>query len=437
MRHLFYQSLPTSPGVYFFEDRSGNVIYIGKAKNLKKRVSSYFTGRDKLGSKTLSLVLEIAKIKTIKVESEIESLLLEANFIQKYLPKYNVKLADSKAYPLIKITTKDKYPKVLIARRMGDKKSIYFGPYPNVGAMRLVLKIARRIFPYQSVLNHPTKLCLYNHLGLCPCPEVMGDENYKRSLKASQKTEFSSFAYKKNIKHLINFLKGNTKKVIKDLEKEKKEFVKNEEFEKAADNQRKIEAIKLITNSHYKPLDYEENPNLSSDLRGIELGDLQKVLQVHGVGVLFPEKIECFDISIISGKYATGSMVVFTNGEKDSSMYRRFKIRYSGKPSDFAMIEEVLRRRLNHPEWKLPDLFIVDGGKGQVSVATRVLSEKKIKIPLIGLAKREETIVTSSLEEIKLPRDSRVLQLLQRIRDEAHRFAITYHRKLRSRSFLG
>lgn len=419
MQRLSYQSLPTNPGVYFFEDKLGNVIYIGKAKNLKKRVASYFTSRGKLGSKTLSLVLEIAKVKTIKVESEIESLLLEANFIQKYMPKYNVKFADSKAYPLIRIKIKDKYPKVLIARKVEDKKSIYFGPYPDVGAMKLVLKIARRIFPYQSVLNHPKKICLYNHLGLCPCPEVTDDKNYK-----------------KNIRHLINFLKGDTKKVLKDLENEKKKFVKSEEFEKASDNQKKIDAIKLITSSHYKPLDYVENPNLSSDLRNIEIADLQKILQAHGVKLLLPERIECFDISLISGKYATGSMVVFTNGEKDSSMYRRFKIRYAGKPSDFAMIEEVLRRRLNHKEWELPNLFIVDGGKGQVSVATRALLEKKINVPVIGLAKREEIIVTSNLEEIKLPKDSKVLHLLQRIRDEAHRFAITYHRKLRSKSFL-
>lgn len=360
------------------------------------------------------------KVKTIRVESEIESLLLEANLIQKYKPKYNVRFSDSKAYPLIKITIKDEFPKVLTARRVDDKRSIFFGPYPDVGSMRLVLKIARRIFPYQSVLNHPHRLCLYNHLGLCPCPEISNDTSYK-----------------KNIRHLVNFLKGNTKKVIKDLEKEKKEQVKKEEFEKAAKIQKKINAIGVITSRYYNPLDYEKNPNLRTDLRELELVELQKVLHSYGVKVKFPKRIECFDISLTSGKYAAGSMIVFTNAEANTSLYRRFKIRYAGVPSDFAMIKEVLERRLDHPEWKFPDLIIVDGGKGQVSSALKALVEKELKIPVIGLAKREETIVTSDLKEINLSRRAPSLQLLQRIRDEAHRFAITYHRKLRSKSLFG
>lgn len=413
----FYQFLPSDPGVYFFEDSSGNVIYVGKAKNLKKRVSSYFSKQ--LGPKTQTLVSRIARVRTIRVQSEIESLLLEANFIQKYMPKYNVRFADSKAYPLIRITVKDKYPKVLTARRMEDKSSVYFGPYPNAGAMKLVLKIARRIFPYQSVLNHPKKICLYNHLDLCPCPEVLADKSYK-----------------KNIRHLINFLKGNTKEVVRDLEKEKKEQIKKEEFEEAGKTQKKLDAIALVTSPFYKPLAYEENPNLTTDLRREELTELTNILNSRGTKVKFPKKIECFDISLISGKYATGSMVVFTNGEKNSSLYRRFKIRYSGIPSDFAMMEELLDRRLNHLEWELPNLLIVDGGKGQVSSALKVLKHKRIEIPVIGLAKREEIIVTSDFTQIKLPRNSKALQLTQRIRDEAHRFAITYHRKLRDRAFL-
>lgn len=412
--------MSSDPGVYFFEDSNGNIIYVGKARNLKKRVASYFTNLNKLGPKTANLVSQIAKVKAIRVESEIESLLLEANFIQKYMPKYNVRFADSKAYPLIRITIKDKFPKVLIVRRMEDRRSLYFGPYPNVSAMKLVLKIARRIFPYQSVVNHPKKICLYHHLGLCPCPEVLKDT-----------------AYEKNIHHLVNFLRGSTKKVIKDLEEEKKEQIKKEEFEKAAESQRKLDAIKLITSRFYKPLEYEENPNLYSDLRRSELRQLQEILGSYGVKIKFPKKIECFDISVISGKYGTGSLVVFTNGEKTPSMYRRFKIRYTGLPSDYAMMEELLRRRLDHPEWEFPDLIIVDGGKGQVSSVLKVLKNKGLNIPVVGLAKREETIVTSNFLKISLSRESHALQLLQRIRDEAHRFAITYHRKLRSRSFLG
>ncbi len=354
------------------------------------------------------------------MESEIESLLLEANLIQKYKPIYNVRFTDGKVYPMIKITIKDKYPRVLFTRRVEDKDSLYFGPYPNVGAIKTVLKIVRRIFPFQSVKNHPKKICLYNHLGLCPCPEVLEDTSYM-----------------KNIKHLVDFLKGDTKKVVKELEKELKDYSKREEYEKAMENQKKLESIKLVTSLFYHPLEYEENPNLRYDLRIKELSELKNLLNEKGMKIDKIHRIECFDVSIISSKHATGSMVVFTQGEKDSRWYRRFKIRYDrGIPNDFSMIKEVIFRRLNHPEWPAPDLIIVDGGKGQVSSALSVLKDKKFNVPLIGLAKKEETIVTSNLEEINLPKDSSVLHLLMRIRDEAHRFAITYHRKLRSRHFL-
>lgn len=373
-----------------------------------------------MGEKTKKLVFETAKIKTIKVESEMESLLLEANFIQKYKPKYNVRFADSKAYPLIEVTMKDKFPKVLITRRADKKSSKYFGPYPNVGAMRTVLKIARRIFPYQSVVKHPKKPCFYYHLGLCPCPEV-----------------FNVKEYKTNIKHLVNFLSGKTKKVIEDLENDKKRYVKSEEFEKASQAQKKIDNIKLVTSPFYKPIEYVDNPNLSEDLRAMELKSLENILNKNNVNVSYPSKIECFDISTIVGKHATGSLVVFVNGEKEPSSYRRFKIRYIKGPNDFAMMEELIRRRINHAEWEFPNLFVVDGGKGQVSSALKVLKEKSVKLPVIGLAKKEEIIITDRLSEIRLEKHSKALQLVQRIRDEAHRFAISYHRKLRSRSFFG
>lgn len=348
-------------------------------------------------------------------------MLLEANLIQKYLPKYNVRFADNKSYPLIRITTKDKYPKVLFARRMDDKNSVYFGPYPNTAAMRIVLRIARRIFPFQSVLHHPNKLCLYNHLGLCPCPEVTKDESYR-----------------KNILHLAHFLEGKTKKVLKELEKEMTSLSQAEKYEMAREVQKRIEAIKLVTSPIYRPFEYEENPNLRSDVRSEQLESLRKILEENKVTIDLPKRIECYDISIISGKFATGSLVVFTDGEKDSSWYRRFRIRRSfGKNDDFAMMSEVLGRRFNHPEWPLPDLIIVDGGKGQVSTAEKVLIERNLSIPLIGLVKKEEVIITPDFKEIKLPKDSKVLHLIMRIRDEAHRFAITYHRKLRSKALLG
>ena len=395
-------------------------MYIGKAKNLKNRVRSYFTNLDKLGPKTKLLVSKIKKIKTVTVFSEIEALLLEASYIKKYKPKYNTRLTDGKAYPLIRITIKDKFPKVLVARKTTDKKSIYFGPYPASTALRLVLKTVRKIFPYQSVTNHPKRPCLYYHLGLCPCAEVFDDKEYRT-----------------NINHLINFLNGKTKKVIKDLRVERDRLSSLEEFEKASNIQKKIDAIAYITNPAYKQFDYETNPNLTQDVLSSQLSSLRYLLSQNGIYAKKLERIECYDISNTSGTNATGSMVVFINGEKDSSLYRRFKIKtLPNIPNDFAMMQEVITRRLNHNEWEFPDILIVDGGKGQVSSALKALIKKNLKIPVIGLAKREETIITSNFKEVNLSKDSEALYLLQRIRDEAHRFAIAYHRKLRSKTFL-
>ena len=394
------------------------MIYVGKAKNLRKRVSSYFTKSD-LGEKTRMLVSQIRDVRTVVVQSEIESFLLEERLIKKYKPKYNIKLTDGKAYPLIRITVKDEYPKVLLARKEDDPKSLYFGPYTSSGSLKMVLKLIRKIIPYQSTLNHPKGLCLYYHLGLCPCPSTLTGREYR-----------------KNIKSLINFLNGDTKKVIRDFENEREISSKEENFEQASMIQKRIEAIKLITSPFYKPFEYESNPNLRDDVLQMELSELKNILNSNNVPVSNLGRIECYDISNIQGKNATASMVVLTNGERDTSQYRRFKIRMEykgGKPNDFAMMQEVLTRRLKHDEWEKPGLIVVDGGKGQVSAATEVIEEN---IPLIGLAKREETIITRDLQEIKLPKDSKALQLIMKIRDEAHRFAITYHRKLRSKSFL-
>lgn len=382
-----------------------------------------------MGTKTSILVSQIAKIKTIITNSEIEAFLLEASYIKKYKPKYNIKFTDDKAYLMVKITVKDNYPKVLLARKIDDNPaatgSIYFGPFPNgVKALRIVLKTIRRIFPYQSIPNHDKKICLYYHLGLCPCPPVFDSEEFRKE-------------YRKNIKHIIDFLNGNTKKIIKDLKKERNTLSKSEEFEKANLIQNKINAIELITGPFYKTtFDANINPNLTEDLREKEMKDLINILNQNNIPVKSLTRIECFDISNISGTNASGSMVTFTNGQKDTSGYRKFKIRILNTPNDFGMMEEVLQRRIKHSEWPYPNLLIVDGGKGQVSTALKVLQGSTLKIPLIGLAKKEETIVTSDLKEITLPKDSDALKLIMRIRDEAHRFALTFHKHLRSKNLL-
>jgi excinuclease ABC subunit C len=412
--------------VYVLLNDRNAVLYVGKAKDLKARVSSYFANPTVLGGKTKAMVDQVKKIRITIVESELEALLLEAFYIKKYKPKYNIRLTDGKSYILIRIT-QDPYPKVLLARRGDDKKSIYFGPYPSSGAVKTVLKTIRRIFPYQSVLNHPKKICLYNHLGLCPCPVVFDSPELKKE-------------YRKNIRGIIRMLEGESQAIMKELEKERNFASKVEDYEEALNLQKKIIALGLITTPFHQAFEYDVNPNLRVDIRKQETDELMQVLNQHGFALKKLERIECYDISNIQGTNATGSMVVLTHGEIDKSQYRKFKIRISGKPNDFAMMKEVLKRRFNHDEWSFPDLLIVDGGKGQVSAAEEILTG--LNIPLIGLAKREETIVIpknggeENFIEVLLPKNSKGLQLIMRIRDEAHRFAVTYHKKLRSKAMF-
>jgi excinuclease ABC subunit C len=428
-----------------FLDEHGKILYVGKAKDLKSRVSSYFTSPHELEPKTQQLVIHIQKIKITIVESELESLLLEAFYIKKFTPKYNIRLVDNKTYPMIKITAKDTYPAVFMTRKITDSKSVYFGPYPSSSSVKLVLKTIRRAFPYMSTANHAKRTCLYNHIGLCPCIPVNDSPEIKRE-------------YKKNIKQIIRILEGESPKIIKELERERDKMSKEEKYEEAALLQKRIAAMNFITSPFHRPGEYDINPNLREDIRLNELNDLKSVLNRAGYRIETLDKIECYDISHIQGTNTTASLVVFVKGEKESSLYRKFKIRLEKTPDDFASMQEVLRRRLKHPEWELPDLVIVDGGKGQVSSALELFNELGITIPLIGLAKREETIVVplthsqisttlssnsnfhgndkENFQEIIIPHSSKALHLMMRIRDEAHRFAITYHRKLRSKAFI-
>jgi excinuclease ABC subunit C len=470
-----YSSLPDKSGVYVYLDKENKVIYVGKANNLKNRVSSYFAKSAILGAKTKQLVEKIHKIKITIVESELEALLLEAFYIKKFRPRYNVRLNDDKSYVRIRITIKDAYPAVLLARREDDKNSLYFGPYPNSGAVKLVLKTIRKVFPYQSTTNHPKRICLYNHLGLCPCPPVFDSGELKKE-------------YRKNVSGIIKILEGKSQLILKELEKKRDVLSQNEMYEDANIIQKRINALSIITQPYHKPFEYHINPNLRIDLRQQEMDQLMEYLNKSGFALKKLHRIECYDISNTQGVYATGSMVVFIDGEKTTSEYRRFKIKKDGAPNDFAMMEEVLTRRFKRGGWEQPDLIIVDGGKGQVSSALKALAINNIDIPLIGLAKREETIIipiNSKLEtrnskkiqntnikkskrfenlylenldivadfgflpagrqgrasnlnfsEVHLPKSSKALQLIMRIRDEAHRFAITYHRLLRSKNAL-
>lgn len=429
MSHYF--SLPTNPGVYIFKDKNDKIIYIGKANNIKKRVASYFSNKVNLDPKTQQLLSHIYSIDHILVGSEIEAFLLEANLIKKNKPFYNIQFKDDKFYPYIKVgnfksrSNLSAVPYITIARKKDEKNALYFGRYPNATSVKIVLKLLRRIFPYQSVKNHTKRNCLYYHLNLCPCvpahPEHLAE-------------------YRKTIKKIEDFLRGKKDRVISALERERDSNAKREEFEKAKAVQEKIDRINIITSSFYHPFRYEKDPEFYHHRIKNELESLKKILIKYYKNINELNRIECYDISNISGTNATGSMVVFINGEEDKAQYRRFKIKSKTTPDDYAMMQEVLRRRLKHADWDYPDLIVIDGGKGQVSASYHTLFENKLDIPIIGLAKREEIIVIPLLEnrelmffEEKLPISTPGVNLLRRIRDEAHRFAINYHRLLRKK----
>lgn len=446
MTKLPINHLPKTPGVYLFKNGEGKVIYVGKALNIRSRVRSYFrqTAKD-FGFKQSLMLPQIETVECINVASEIEALLLEANLIKKYQPKYNSRLKDDKSYLYIKITTSDDFPKVLTARREKLTGIKYFGPFPSAKTVRNTLKSLRRIFPYCNCnfkVCQKKKSCLWCEIGLDAgaCLGLISKDDYRRM-----------------IKRLILLLEGKKDKLIKELKKEMVLAAKKEGFEKAHYLKKQIEGIEYLTRSTTSPQVYLEDPEYLAKKRQEGLLELKRILGLSNV----PVKIECFDISDIHGKEATGSMVVFQKGEPDKSQYRRFKIRLEEKPNDVAMMQEVVRRRSKHPEWPPADLIVVDGGKGQISGVVKVLEEAKVSIPVIGLAKRMEEIIfrltacvidksiiktkepkdlrTKELkfEILRLPRDSAALHILQAIRDEAHRFAITYHRKLRLKISLG
>lgn len=390
---------------------------MGKAKSLKNRVASYFQNPGGLLPKTKLLVKNIFSLDYILVQSELEALLLEANLIKKYRPKYNVSLKDSGSYPLIKITVNEDYPRVFSTRKIEKDKALYFGPYPDAKSLKYLLRLIRKIFAFCSCKTHP-RSCLYHHLGLCPLPV--------HKIKKRQ--------YKKIIKNIILFLEGKKGRTVEGLQIEMKKSIKNLEFEKSAKLKNQIENIRYFTQKNISPSVYEENPNLLNDLRERELLELQKVLGLKNR----LKRLECYDISNLQGSNATGSMAVITNGFLDKSQYRRFKIKSKFTPDDYEMLREVLTRRFKN-NWPLPDLLIIDGGAGQLSVLIEVLRKNNLQIPALGLAKKIEEIYFQNGEKVSrliLRTDSPALQILTRLRDEAHRFAKSYHLKLRSNFLL-
>lgn len=410
-------TLPTTPGVYIYRNFHGDIIYVGKAINLKKRVSQYFQRDDALGPKTSSLVSQIDTVETRQVESELQALILESNLIKKYRPKFNSLMKDDKSYQYICIT-KESLPRVFSCFQTAIPDNCdAFGPYPGGSAIKQLLKSLRRIFPYRSQEVHPSRPCLYCHLHLCPGP----NPDPKK--------------YRRNIGLLKKVLRGSVTSIQKQLATDIKQYSKSEDFESAIVARNQLQSLNYIVSGWRQISSLYQHVNLPDDRSHIATNELVTVLNPYFPQLNLINRVECIDISQMGLKHFVGSMTVWQNGILDHSQYRQFKINTKITPDDQFMIREVLYRRLQHPEWGIPDLIVVDGGKPQVSSANQLigLSLPVDNVPIIGLAKKLETIVIlhqHQFEEINLPHNSQGLNLIRSLRDEAHRFANRYRKKL-------
>lgn len=436
------EDLPTSPGVYFHKDSKGEIIYIGKAANLRSRVRQYFHKSRVFDPKTDVLVSEIADIDWTEVETEADALFLEAELVRRYQPRFNILLRDDKSLQYVRINYKDDYPTVTLIRRPLDDGAEYFGPYVNGFAVKKALRYLRRAFPYAiSRQNGQKRANLYYHLGLDP-----GLEEGRTSLAD----------YRANLRKLMQYLRGDRVSLMNEIEREMKKAAKSKDFEQAAKLRNQLQSLQALSRQI-----------LFSDR---ELQDASKDQALVDLAVLLglpkpPRRIEGFDISHMQGTDNVASMVVFVNGLPDKASYRKFKMRIRGN-DDFAHMAETIKRRLrdeNVKKWGTGDLMLIDGGKGQLAAALDARDECGKVIPMIGLAKRQEEIIIKKpttpqnphlqgpalkvVEEakkknayitesdefinIELPKDSHAVKLLQRIRDESHRFAVSYHSSLK------
>lgn len=522
--------LPTSPGCYIHKDKNGTIIYVGKAKNLRNRVRSYFRGSH--DTKTEALVSEIVDFEFIVTESNIEALLLEINLIKENKPKYNIMLKDDKSYPFIKITN-ERYPRLIITRQVKKDGGLYFGPYPDVGAANEIKRLLDRIFPFRKCTNPPSKICFYYHIGQCMAHTVCRkDEAYFKAMS----------------QEVSDFLKGQDDKIIDELKSKMALAAQSMEFERAAEYRDLIQAIgtlrtkqrvmakdlqnrdvfgyyvdkgwmcvqvffvrqgklierdvnlfpyyndpdedfltyvgqfyqeksHLIPNEILIPQDIDEEAikalvdtkvlkpqrgekkqlvNLAIKNARVSLEQKFNLLEksvektqgaIENLGRLLqiptPVRIESFDNSNIMGTSPVSAMVVFVNGKPSKKDYRKYKIKTVVGPDDYASMREVIRRRYGRVQrdgLTPPDLIVIDGGQGQVNIAKQVIKEELgLDIPIAGLQKNDkhqthELLFGDPLEVVELSRNSQEFFLLQRIQDEVHRFAITFHRQLRSKN---
>ena len=410
------KALPDTCGVYLMRDSQGRTLYVGKAVNLRKRVASYFPAAGKAGRqparpydpKTRILVRQVADLEVIPTGSEAEALLVEASLIKERQPKYNVAFRDDKSYPLIKVTAQEEFPRLFVGRGTAEPGMTAIGPFTNATLLRQALSAVRRIFPFRTCRTLPKRPCLDYYMGLCaaPCAGKINRQDYHAILE-----------------QVFRVLEGHKAEVLTELARQMQEASAARRYEEAARLRDQIAALSELT---IRPRRF---------LPSQALDDLRRLLQLP----VLPRRIEGFDVSNLYGREAVGSMVTFRDGVADKASYKRFKIRAVEGIDDYAMMREVLRRRFTKAPGtdRLPDLVLIDGGKGHVAAAKTVLDELSLSIPLIGIAKEfEHLFLPDRAEPVILPPTSRALHLLQRIRDEAHRFAIGYHRRLRGKRFL-
>lgn len=428
--------LPQKPGVYKFFDKNGKILYVGKALSLRNRVQSYFS--DSLSDRPYvkKMVPLISEVKVVQTNNEIESLVLESNLIKKFKPKYNSDLKDDKSYVWIFLSTKEDFPSVKIVRNISAdelKKGKLFGPYPNSQSAKRVFTYLRKLYPFCTCSSTKIKRenkCMYYDLGLCPGP-------YQGLISKEE--------YKKNIKEIINFLKGKKRGHISTLEKQMKTYSKEKEYEKAAELRDKIEDLEYLGESIDFRIDDDEESYVDRRKR-LLLRNFSFLKTELGIKEL--KRIECYDISNIQGKEAYGSMVVAENGEIRRGEYRIFKIKSLDTPNDMHMLKEVLTRRFdsknNKKYSKSPEIVVIDGGKAQLSVVQSVVP-KNIFLMGISKGKKYKRNGGRLIDEFwVLDKKSKSFvntrisnrSILIDLRDEAHRFAILHHRKARVKTGL-
>lgn len=430
-------------GIYIFRNTENKPLYIGKASDLKNRVNSYAKTTD---PRLIKMLSEANSLDYIETDSDIEALLLESQYIKKLQPQFNIMLRDDKQYGFV-VFTKEKYPKIFITHQPTSSQT-NIGSFTDIGALKTTLRLLRKIFPYCTCKQLHNNYCLNYHIEKC-----LGFCCLKDSPERNRRIANDKSLYKKNIKAIKDILSGKKSSLIKNLEKEMDKLGKKQKFEEAIGLKNKIEKLKrvfqnaqIIHDSKFPGLAKAEpragiiqNSRHERESKNI----MEQLAQIIGTDRI-PHRIEAYDIANIQGKHAVGAMTVFVDGHPDKGQYRKFKIYTKDSPNDTAMLHEVLTRRFNHLEWKQPDLIIVDGGRGQLNTAIRVvrsIRNSQSVIDIIGLTKNEKhighKIILKKGKEISLSRlPFQIKNLLLHIDSEVHRFAISYYRKLHRKKAL-